>query len=26
VTYADVGFKPITLAEDFQRLLGGSAC
>jgi hypothetical protein len=26
VTYPDVGFKPITLAEDFRRSLGGNPC
>ena len=26
VTYPDVGFKPITLAEDFHRDLSGSPC
>jgi hypothetical protein len=26
VTYADVGFKPITLAEDFHRSLGRNPC
>jgi hypothetical protein len=26
VTYPDVGFKPITLAEDFRRDLGGNPC
>ena len=26
VTYPDVGFKPITLAEDFNRSLGGNPC
>jgi hypothetical protein len=26
VTYPDVGFKPITLAEDFHRDLGGNPC
>lgn len=26
VTYADVGFKPITLAEDFRRTLDGNPC
>jgi hypothetical protein len=26
VTYADVGFKPITLAEDFHRDLRGAPC
>jgi hypothetical protein len=26
VTYPDVGFQPITLAEDFHRDLGGNPC
>jgi hypothetical protein len=26
VTYPDVGFKTITLAEDFHRDLGGNPC
>jgi hypothetical protein len=26
VTYADAGWKPITLAEDFHRDLGGNPC
>ena len=26
VTYADAGWQPITLAEDFHRDLGGNPC
>jgi hypothetical protein len=26
VTYPDVGFQPVTLAEDFHRDLGGNPC
>ncbi|MDX6496398.1 MAG: hypothetical protein QOE17_2384 [Gaiellales bacterium] len=26
VTYPSVGFRPITLAEDFHRNLGGNPC